>query len=271
MTCLGLVRERRHEGRCRTAQRVPLAERDAEVDDRPQLVEGLDALGQDPAVQATHELTEHLGQGPACGVAVDAGDQRAVQLDDLRTDREQRLQPRVACADVVERHDRARRPRAVEQREHGPGVVGHGPLGQLDDEPVQRRDALDDLDDLVAGDQPGIQVDRQERVGRQRSQLRDALPQHAHLQHGTHAEPVSGGEPPVRRLLGAGEPRQHLVADDDAAGQVHDGLVHEAVQAGFVDDRAHRRIERRARPGGCTGRRRDGCAPGVRSRMLRRP
>ena len=69
-----------------------LAPADAQLGERGQLGRCLDALGEQPGVDAAGELAEHLGQRDPHRVGVGVADERPVQLDDLRPQDRELLQ-----------------------------------------------------------------------------------------------------------------------------------------------------------------------------------
>jgi hypothetical protein len=86
----------------RAPQQVALGERDPEPDERFQLGHALDPLGQHPGVELAGEAAQHLDQGRLGRVAVAAGDQRPVQLDQVGAEQHQVLEAGVAGAGVVD-------------------------------------------------------------------------------------------------------------------------------------------------------------------------
>ena len=114
------------------AEQVALRHRHAEADHRVELAELLDALGQHRGVDPAGEGADHLHQRALRLVAVDPGDQLAVQLDDVRADPDQVLEPGVAGARVVDGDQRARVAEPVQGRLERLVGVDPGVLGQLD-------------------------------------------------------------------------------------------------------------------------------------------
>src|SRR4051812_1851824 len=82
------------------AEEVALAVVHAEVHERPQLVDRLDALGEDAGADAAREHHEELDERRLRAVVVDALDEGAVELDHVGLHPHELLQPGVAGAGV---------------------------------------------------------------------------------------------------------------------------------------------------------------------------
>ena len=119
------------------AQPVALAQRDLQALEGLELAPGLDALGQQPGVDAAAELAEQLGEGELHLVAVGAVDEGPVQLDEVRAELRHLLQARVAGAGVVEGQQGAAQRELVAQRDEWPQVADGLVLGQLGHERPQ--------------------------------------------------------------------------------------------------------------------------------------
>ena len=163
----GLLRERR-EARRGAAEQPALGQRDAQLGERGELGGGLDALGEQPGVDPAGELPEHLRQGHPDGVGVGVADQRPVELDHLRAQGGELLQPRVAAAGVVEGDQGAAAAQLVALAAQCREVVDRGVLGELDDDAVQGGPAGERLLHRRGAEDVRADVDGEEGVGRQR-------------------------------------------------------------------------------------------------------
>ena len=210
------LRGQRGEAGRRAAEQPALGEGDAELRERGELGLGLDALGQQPGVDPAGELAEHLGQGHAHRVGVGVADQGAVELDHLRAQRGELLQPGVAAAGVVQGDQRtarraARRTAGAARRGRAPGCArsaprrrGAGPAGRPG-RPARAREPRRCGLTLTVRNVSGGQV----RDGGQR------LVDGERLELGGDPGLGGGGEPDVG-AGGAREPGQRLVAGEVA-------------------------------------------------------
>ena len=220
---LGGHRGRDHgPGRARAGERVPLRVGDVDAGERAQLAELLDALGADGGAGGRREVGERLQQRELRRVLVDAGDERAVDLDDVRAHADELLEAGVARAGVVERDPRAAGPQRG-QRELERAVLVEGlVLGQLDHDPVEvARERVVDL----GREQPGGRdVEREERPGGPVGDGERGA-HRARLEHGAQPAAVRLREPQVRRAVPRrGEAGQRLKAGDAAGGDLHHRL-----------------------------------------------
>ena len=148
-----------------TRDEVALGEIEAEVGQYGQLRRRRGALGDDVEVEPPADPDDRLAERPQLGVAVDPGDQRAVQLDDVMGNG-QVGQCRGAAAKAVQRDVHAHQAQRGEVQ-RGPFAVGERPWGgHRQDQPLRRetRPAQRVLD---VGD---------ERAGRERNRPGDFLP-----------------------------------------------------------------------------------------------
>ena len=142
----------------------PWPERDAHADERVELLDALDALGDDPRVDARRELAQRLDDRGLRRVVVEVVHERAVDLDEVRVQRGDARERAVAGAGVVDGDERAARAqlgeRGAERVE-----VGVGLLGDLDDHGVEPVVLGERRLHLVASAARAASVHRQEAVG----------------------------------------------------------------------------------------------------------
>ena len=193
---------------------------------------GLDALADHQAARLERVEDQRADHRPARVVVVDAGDQGAVDLDDVRADRDDVPEGRVAGPRVVDGQPDAVQSQRLAGAEQRRVVVNGGVLGQLDHDPGrgeagaeqrgQQAGAQQCRGGGVDGDVEVVgQVCRGHHVGLDRQQLE---------LHPT-PDPVREGEPDVGRSGRVrSEPGQRLDTHDLAGRHVHDRLeraVHE--------------------------------------------
>lgn len=157
----------------RAGEMIALDVADAHRPERVELGGGLDALGDHGDAEIDAQADDRGDDHPARQAGVDAADQLHVELDDVRLEAREQVEPGVAGAEIVERGAEAHLPigrdDVRDMRRIGHLLV----LGELEHEPVGRqaggaRGAQRQLD---AGggriDRVGQEIDRQARAGRE--------------------------------------------------------------------------------------------------------
>src|SRR3954469_24524681 len=221
-----------HRASGRLAEVVALAEVDAELAHRLELVDALDALGHDLAFVLVGELDERGDQRAAAGRVLDAGGQRAVDLRDVGTQQLQAGERRAAAGEVVERDLGAALAVRLDDVAQQLAVGNALRANDLDAEAAwvgaQARDDRPGRADRGVDVQAGARVEVDEQhlaLGQQR---------HAHLEGRGAGARVEREQGVVR--LGGGE---HLAAADLDGAELaaHQSLAAEGGAGVQVDDR----------------------------------
>ncbi|HEX2160444.1 MAG TPA: hypothetical protein VHF88_01320 [Thermoleophilaceae bacterium] len=213
----------------------------AEVAEGIGLGGGLDALGDGADAERLGELEDRLDDGVVLAAGVHAGDEGAVDLEDVDGQQvAQVAQGRVADAEVVDREADAELGELAQRLESDVGVGDHCALGDLEAEPLGldagiRERRADDADEVVGEQLARGDVDGHREVRGARAavllparNLVAGLAQHPLADRQDQAGPLGDGDEAVgrdgteRRMVPA---HQGLDADHLAAAQVDGGLV----------------------------------------------
>ena len=196
----------------------------AELDELVELLRGLDALGDEARAGVVGERHEGTGERSASEVDVDAGDEVAVEFDELRLELEDVGQAGEPGAGVVDRKPHTVAPERGERLRDRGVVVDRVVFGELDDDST-RRIGAEELGEGERAQGGRGDVDRHEGRGREPTQLIERPTHGRELE--LHAEPGAGGvgEPlvggPRRRRA---EARECLAALRLSRDDAHDRL-----------------------------------------------
>src|SRR4051794_13312136 len=222
----------RHRLGGRLAEVEALAEVDPELPHGLELVDPLDALGDDAALLLVGDLDERRDQPPPRWGVLYAGGHRAVDLAGVGLELLEARERLGAAGEVVERNERAALAVGVDQRlEHRP--VGRA-LGADQLEADAGRVAPEADHDRPGGAHRGLDVEHRARVDVDEQDLALGHQRQADLERGSTRARIKG-EQRVVRLRGGDQlgPAQL----DDAHLAAHQRLAAVGLAAGEVDDR----------------------------------
>jgi hypothetical protein len=210
---IGLLPSRAAGARARSPARAARAATTRPVE----LGDGLDALGDEPRVEPRGEHAERFDHRGLRLVGVDARDQVAVDLHEVRAQHRDVLERGEPGACVVDREQRARRRTGAIASDRRAVVVHRGLLGDLDDDPAEVDRRGEDVGDRRGEQRLRTHVDGEEAVRRQRGPRPERAVQDLRLQFGAEARGVGEREPAVGAdVRGPLEAGQRLVPGDRA-------------------------------------------------------
>jgi hypothetical protein len=211
-----------------TTEVVALGVRDAQVAQGDQFGFGLDLFRDDGRPHLAGEGDQRGDHGPFPGRDVEVADQRAVDLEQVRFETQDVVQPGEPGADVVDGDAQAERGETVQDAPQRRVVLDGRVFGDLDDDPARRRLGQGVGDRRVQQAVRG-EVDRD--VGRIGLVHRRGCPQseldHLAFEFDPHAQRPGVREHLGRPLVERREAGEELVADHPPVGHRHERLRHQ--------------------------------------------
>ena len=205
----------------RPAEQPPLGEPDAEVAQARRLRARLDPLRQERDPHRLRERDDRRDEAGEDRVVGDPGDERTVDLHQVRREQHDVVERAVAGAEVV---DGQAHPPEAQHRQRGDdlGVHLHGRvLGELDDDPRAGVEP-DEVEQGRVEQRLRREVDRDVLVRPGPGQPRQAEGDRVQLELLEQSDPAGLGEPEVRAM--DGEARERLIPVDLPGVDGGDGL-----------------------------------------------
>ena len=240
---LGLLARRRD----RAAEKIALAEADAEVAHHPQVIGFLDALGDQRGAEDLGDLHQRTQGLQLLGVAAQVGGEVLVDLDDVGLQLRPEPQAGAAVAEVVEREHHAGRMQLLGDLAEAFDVAHMFVFGDLDHQHARLEPELaHGLANGVDRARPrrlqqgrGAHVHEQPARLRQRRPLAERRRDAGDLEVEQQALFARGGDQRIGRVqrhaLGAAD--QRFVRVDHAVAEVDDGLKHRRERVGLQQPR----------------------------------